>query len=114
MGGMAAAGGLMGALAAASCCILPVALFTLGVSGAWIANFTQLAPYKPYIAAATLAFLGTGYWLVYRSYRIACANSGSCARPLSSRIVMTTLVVATVLVAAAIGFDFVAPYVLDI
>jgi mercuric ion transport protein len=38
-----AAGGLLGALAASSCCILPLVLFGLGVSGAWIGNFTQLA-----------------------------------------------------------------------
>jgi mercuric ion transport protein len=29
-----AAGGLLGALAASSCCILPVVLFSLGISGA--------------------------------------------------------------------------------
>jgi MerT mercuric transport protein len=39
-----AVGGILGALAAASCCILPLALFSLGISGAWIGNFTQLAP----------------------------------------------------------------------
>jgi mercuric ion transport protein len=57
------AGGLLGALAASSCCILPLALFVLGVSGAWIANLTQLAPYQPCFIAATIAFLGYGYWL---------------------------------------------------
>ena len=31
-----------------SCCVVPLALFALGVSGAWIANLTQLAPYQPY------------------------------------------------------------------
>ena len=32
-GGLIAAGGLLGALAASSCCILPLVLFGLGVSG---------------------------------------------------------------------------------
>ena len=54
-----AAGGLLGALAASSCCILPLTLFGLGMSGAWIGNFTQLAPYQPYFIAATIGFLGT-------------------------------------------------------
>src|SRR6267154_3052328 len=81
-----AAGGVLGALAATSCCILPLVLFGLGVSGAWIGNFTQLAPYQPYFIAATLALLGTGYWLVYRSYTRACTDGETCARPLSSRI----------------------------
>jgi hypothetical protein len=55
-----AVGGLLGALAASSCCILPVVFFSLGISGAWIGNFTRLAPYQPYFLAATLVFLGTG------------------------------------------------------
>jgi mercuric ion transport protein len=59
--GLMAAGGLIGALAASSCCILPLVLFGLGVSGAWIGNLTQLAPYQPCLIAATIAFLGCGY-----------------------------------------------------
>src|SRR6266481_123029 len=73
-----AAGGLVGALAASSCCILPLVLFSLGVSGAWIGNFTRLAPYQPYFIAVTIAFLGCGYWLVYRAARVACAGGEAC------------------------------------
>src|SRR5690349_24617072 len=98
---LTAVGGLLGALAASSCCILPLMLFSLGVSGAWIGNFTQLAPYQPYFIAATLAFLGYGYWLIYRSR--ACTDA--CTRPLSNQIVKGSLVVATFLVFAALGLD---------
>src|SRR5712692_3716214 len=88
-----AAGGLLGALAASSCCILPLVLFSLGVSGAWIGNFTQLAPYQPYFIAVAICFLGYGYWLVYRSSKVACADSEACATPLSKRLVMVGLIV---------------------
>ncbi len=108
-----AAGGLFGALAASSCCILPLALFGLGVSGAWIGNFTRLAPYQPYFIAATLAFLGYGYWVVYRASTRACADGEACARPLPNRIVKTSLILATFLVVAALGFDFIAPLFLN-
>ena len=108
-----AAGGLLGALAASSCCILPLALFGLGVSGAWIGSFTRLAAYQPYFIVATLAFVGYGYWLVYRSSTRACAEGEMCARPLSSRIVKTSLILATILVAAALGLDFIAPLFLN-
>jgi mercuric ion transport protein len=107
------AGGLLGALAASSCCILPLTLFGLGVSGAWIGNFTQLAPYQPWFIAATMAFLGYGYWLVYRSSRLACADGEACARPLPNRIVKIGLILATMLVVAALGFDFIAPLFLN-
>jgi mercuric ion transport protein len=108
-----AAGGLLGALAASSCCILPLALFGLGVSGAWIGNFTRLAPYQPCVIAATLAFLGYGYWLVYRSSTRACVDGEACARPLPNRIVKTSLILATILVVATLGLDFIAPLFLN-
>jgi mercuric ion transport protein len=104
-----AAGGLLGALAASSCCILPLILFSLGVSGAWIGNLTQLAPYQHYFVVSTIALLSTGYWLVYRSSKLACADGGACARPLPNRVVKAVLIVATMLVITALGFDFLAP-----
>ena len=107
-----AAGGMLGALAASSCCILPLVLFSLGVSGAWIGNFTRLAPYQPYFIAATLLFLGYGYWLVYRSGTRACEEGEACARPLPNRIIKASLILATILVAAALGLDFIAPFFL--
>lgn len=108
-----AVGGLLGAVAASSCCILPLVLFGLGVSGAWIGNFTRLAPYQPYFIAATLVCLGGGYWLLYRSSNGACDGGEACARPLPRRLVKAALVAATVLLIAALGFDFIAPLLLD-
>lgn len=107
-----AAGSILGALAASSCCILPLLLFSLGISGAWIANFTALAPYKPYVATGTLALLGYGYYLVYVKPKQACAN-GSCAQPLPNRLVKSSLWVATALVVAALSFDPIAPFLLQ-
>src|SRR5229473_8340549 len=87
-----AAGGLLGALAASSCCILPLALFGLGISGAWISTLTQLAPFQPYFIAATAACLGYGYWQIYRPRKIVCADGEACARPLPNRVVKIGLV----------------------
>jgi mercuric ion transport protein len=102
-------GGLLGALAASSCCALPLALFGLGVSGAWIGHLTRLAPYQPYFIAATVGCLGLGYWLRSRSKKMACADREVCARPLPNRLVTMGLVLATVLVVGALAFDFLAP-----
>src|SRR5260370_5150814 len=99
--GLAAAGGLLGALAASSCCILPLTLFGLGVSGAWIGNFTRLAPYQPWFIAGAIALLGYAYWLVYLSSAPTCADGAACARPLPDPVVKARLIVATVFVIAA-------------
>jgi mercuric ion transport protein len=106
-----AAGGILGAIAASSCCILPMILFSLGISGAWIVNLTALAPYKPYFAAATFGLLGYGFYLVYVTPRRSC-SSGACAHPLPSRLVTLSLWIATVLVVAALAFDYLAPLLL--
>ena len=104
-----ATGGVLGALAASSCCMAPLVLFGLGVSGAWIANLTQLAPYQPYFIAATVACLAGGYGLKYRSRRRACMDGQICARPLSNRIVTSGLILATILVVGALALDVLAP-----
>src|SRR5712671_5171250 len=106
---MLVAAGIVAALAASSCCILPLVLFGIGVSGAWIGNLTRLAPYQPYVIAITLACLGGGYWLVYRAATRACAEGETCARPLPNRIVKTGLVFSTTLVVAALAVDYLAP-----
>lgn len=110
---LSAAGGILGAIAASSCCIAPLVLFSLGISGAWIANLTALAPYQPYFIAATLGCLGCGYFLVYRSRAARCAEGAACARALPNHIVMAGLVLATVLVAGALGADLAAPLFLS-
>lgn len=107
-----AAGGLVGALAASSCCILPLVLFSLGASGAWLGNLSALSPYQPIFVAITLGLLGSGFWLAYRRPKAACDGSGVCARPASGGIVKLALWGATLLVAAALAFPYVAPTLL--
>lgn len=108
-----AAGGIMGALAASSCCIVPLILFSLGVSGAWVGNLTALEPFKPIFIAATLGLLGYGYWLVYRSPK-ACADGDACARPLPNRLVKSALWVSTALILIALFWNWIAPVIAPI
>lgn len=106
----AAAGGILGAIAASSCCIVPLVLFSLGISGSWISNLTALEPYKPVFIAVALGFLTYGFWLVYRSPR-ECEAGEACARPLPNRIVKTALWVSSVLVTLALFWNWIAPVV---
>lgn len=107
--GWLAAGGIIGAILASSCCVVPFALFMLGISGAWISNLTALEPYQPIFAAVTIGFLGRGFFLVYRKPKVACAEGSYCARPSSARIAKIGLWTATVLVIVALGFPKLAP-----
>ncbi|HXG14915.1 MAG TPA: mercuric transporter MerT family protein [Calidithermus sp.] len=104
-----AVAGLVGALAASSCCLAPFALFALGVSGAWIGRLTALAPYQPIVVAVTLAALAVGFVPVYRRPPAeACGPGSPCEAPGPRRAARVALWIATVLVAAAL----VAPWVI--
>ncbi|MBI3707584.1 MAG: mercury transporter MerT [Proteobacteria bacterium] len=107
-----AVGSILGALAASSCCILPLVLFSLGISGAWIGSLTALAPYQPVFMALALACLWMGLWRVYRAPAGTCADGTACARPISAQSVKGALWLAAVMIAVAVAFDFVAPRVL--
>ena len=109
---LVALGGVLGAFAASSCCIVPLILFSLGIGGAWIGHLTALAPYKPLFVVGTAGVLGYGFYLVYWKTRRTCVDGTACARPISSRIVQIALWTATVLVIAAFAFDYVAPLLL--
>lgn len=109
-----AAGGVLGALASSSCCILPVVLFSLGASGAWLGNLSALSPYQPIFVAITLGFLASGFWVVYRRPKAACDESVACTRGASGRSVKAALWAATLVVAAALAFPYVAPALLGV
>lgn len=104
------AGGVLGAIGASSCCIIPLILFSLGISGAWVGNLTALEPYKPIFIAVTLGFLGYGYRLVYRKPK-TCAPGDACARPLPDRLVKSALWGSTVVIVIALLWNWIAPVV---
>lgn len=108
--GWIAAGGVIGAVLASSCCVVPLLLLTLGVSGAWIGNFTALEPFKPWFLAVALAFIALGFRQVYFEVKPACVAGAYCAKP--ERIVVTkaALWIATLLVVLSASIDWWAPY----
>jgi mercuric ion transport protein len=107
--GWLAAGGVIGAVLASSCCIVPLVLVTLGISGAWIANLTALEPYKPVFAAAALVFIALGFRYVYFRPKVPCADGSYCARPQSARLTKSALWFAAVLVILAVTVGWWAP-----
>lgn len=108
-----AAGGIIGAILASCCCILPLLFLSLGVGGAWMGNLTAMGPYQPIFTAMTFGFLGYGYYLVYWKPKADCAEGEACARPIPNRIVKTALIAATLLVLAAMVVQYIPVSYLD-
>jgi mercuric ion transport protein len=72
--------GILTALGASICCLGPLLLLTIGVSGAWISSLTALEPYRPiFIGLTLLSFAFAGYRLYFA--KELCAPGSLCANP---------------------------------
>ena len=99
-----AAGGVLAVLGATTCCILPLILTLIGVSGAWMANLRALSPYQPYFVILSVLAISYGFYQVYWKPRKQCAEGQVCARPISGNIVKVALWTGAVLVLATVTF----------
>ena len=107
--GWAAAGGVLGAVGASSCCILPLVLFSLGAGGAWIGNLTALEPYRPFFVGVALVALFFAWRRIYRP-ATACKPDETCAMPQ----VRTTYKAIFWIVAALVLIALLFPYLLPL
>jgi len=110
-----AGGGMLGAVAMTSCCIMPLVLFSLGATGAWIGNLAALYPYRPYFLVPAVGLLVAGFYKSYRKPAAGeCAAEAACAvSPGFDRVNKAVLWIAGALVLAALAFPAVAPVLLD-
>ncbi len=105
-------GGLIAALGSMVCCIVPFALFSAGVTTVWIGKLGMLASYQPIVIAVAVAFLGVGYYRVYRKPKAEECEPGTfCATPASDRLNKAGLWTASVIVGAAAVFNPIMSYV---
>lgn len=96
------------ALLASACCLGPLALVTLGFSGAWIGNLTRLEPYRPVFAVVALAALGLAGWQLFRPAQ-ACRPDDVCARPVNRRRYRLLFWSVAALTLLALGFPYIMP-----
>jgi mercuric ion transport protein len=54
------------ALLASGCCVAPLVLALVGVSGAWISQLRRIEPYSPWLMALSLVALAVAGWRLYR------------------------------------------------
>ena len=104
--------GVLGALAMTSCCILPLVLVSFGVTGVFIAQLGALYAYKWYTFALSAAFLGYGFYKAYKPVDLVACADGTCARPINRKVMRTTLWAASGIVAVAMAFPYITPFIL--
>src|SRR6266851_1216493 len=101
--------GGLAAILASTCCLGPLVLVALGLSGAWIGNLTLLEPYRPFFiggALVALFFAGRRFFRPARS----CQPGEVCALPKHRRIYKIVFGIVSVLVLVALIFPYVAKF----
>lgn len=101
------AGGLA-AILASVCCLGPLVLLMLGVSGAWIGNLTALEPFRPLFIGAAVVALFFAYRRIFRKPE-ACEPGEVCAVPEVRTTYKVLFWLVVVLVVAAMAFPYVMP-----
>jgi mercuric ion transport protein len=95
-------------LIASTCCVLPLALVLVGITGAWMANLAVLKPITPVFTVLSLAALAWAGYLVFRPARVCAPTDGdACAttRPLMRRL----FIGCAVFIALLLSFPLFAP-----
>jgi mercuric ion transport protein len=98
---------VLASLLASTCCVLPLVLVLVGITGAWMAGLQALAPVTPYAVALAVGALAWAGWLVFRPARFCTMEDGGCAttRPLMRRVFLGC----AVFIALLLGFPLIAP-----
>ena len=101
--------GGLAAVLASTCCLGPLLLVALGLSGAWIGNLTRLEPYRPFLIAAALVAL---FFAGRRIFRPAqeCGLGEICAVPRTRQIYKILFVTVSLLVLIALVFPYVVKF----
>jgi len=110
----AAAGGLLaGVLAgfvASACCLLPLAVISVGIGGSLLSPLDALAPYQSYLFGGSGLSLVYGFWRSYREDK-ACAAGTLCATPQSRRRTRVLLSIGVVVFVAAVIIQAYGPQI---
>jgi len=101
----------LGAAVASSCCALPLALATVGISGAWVGKLGGLLFYKDYFLVAAIAALVLGWVVALRRRAKACDADTVCQHRSTGWITFGALGISTVLVGFASASDWLEPLI---
>ena len=98
---IAAAFGLGAVTAAAACCVLPLALASIGVGAGLAGSLAGLASTRTPLLLLSAVALAVAWIMWWRKRETACAPGDACATDASPRRATGLLIVATVLVGLA-------------
>ena len=101
--------GGLAAILASTCCLGPLILVALGLSGAWIGNLTLLEPYRPFFIGGALVALFFAGRRIFRPEQ-ACEPGEVCAVPRVRRVYKIIFGIVSALVFIALVYPYMAKF----
>ncbi len=93
---------------ASICCLGPLVLVSIGISGAWIGNLTVFEPYRPIFIGTALVALFFAYRRIFRPAQ-ACKPEEVCAVPQVKRAYKIIFWIVAALMGIALPFPYILP-----
>lgn len=102
----------LAAVVGSLCCVAPLVLLTLGISGAWISQLTALEPYRPIFIGLMLVFMGFAFRQLY-IVPARCVPGEACTNPRLQRRQRQVFWVVAVALAALSAFPWYAQFLIS-
>ena len=106
-------GGGVAAIVASVCCLGPLILVSLGISGAWVSNLTMLEPYRPIFIGIALICMALAYRKIYSAKPAkparpadTCLPNTLCAKPQTNQNYRIMFWIVSVLVLIALIYPY--------
>jgi mercuric ion transport protein len=101
--------GVLTAIGASVCCVGPLVLLALGISGSWISSLGAMEPLRPAFVGLTLLFLGLAFRKLYLVTQ-SCDVGTSCANPAIRNRQRISFWIVAVLLLGLLAVPVIAPY----
>ncbi|WP_019140085.1 mercuric transporter MerT family protein [Noviherbaspirillum massiliense] len=93
---------------ASTCCVIPLVLVLLGITGAWMVNLTALRPLTPvFVGVALLALAWAGYLVFRPAAQCSYPDGAACDR--TRRITKRIYLASAVFIGLLLLFPVIAP-----
>jgi mercuric ion transport protein len=104
----------IGAIAASSCCVVPLVLAAFGAGAGVFAMLEALTPWRVPLLVISGIGVAVGWLAWWRKQKASCEVGSACATPSSSRTPLILLLLASLIVATAIGWDYIEAVLLKL
>lgn len=96
----------LGAIAASSCCVVPLSLAAMGAGAGVFSALEAMISWRLPLLMGSGTWVIIAWWAWWRSRRVSCQSGADCADRRPTWVTPSLLFLATLVVAVAIGWNY--------